>query len=92
MAIRGAEMEVLDRADTIDDAVEKMAQAVIAFGPRLNAAVGLGDRTGEALTDALATSLASAPNVLEVMRYRIGPSIGAYIGAGTVACFAFPAD
>jgi hypothetical protein len=44
------------------------------------------------LIDALATSLASAPNVLEVIRYRIGPSIGAYIGAGTVACFAFPAD
>ncbi|HEY4607597.1 MAG TPA: DegV family protein [Ilumatobacteraceae bacterium] len=92
MVIRGAEMEVLDRAQTIDDAVDKMAQATIAWGPRLNTAVGLGDRTGEALTDALATSLATAPNVLEVVRYRIGPSIGAYIGAGTVACFAFPAD
>jgi len=30
--------------------------------------------------------------VVEVVRYRIGPSIGAYAGLGTVGCFAFPVD
>ncbi|HEY4610824.1 MAG TPA: DegV family protein [Ilumatobacteraceae bacterium] len=92
MAMRGTDMEVLDRVDTIEDAVEKMAEATIAFGARLKTAVGFGDRTGEALTGALADSLSAAPNVLETVRYRIGPSIGAYIGAGTVACYAFEVD
>jgi fatty acid-binding protein DegV len=92
MTMRGTDVEILARVDTIEEAVDTMATAVLGWGTRLNVAVGLGDRTGETLTDALAKSLGSADNVVEVVRYRIGPSIGAYAGLGTVGCFAFPVD
>jgi fatty acid-binding protein DegV len=92
MTMHGTDVEILARVDTIEEAVDTMAAAVLSWGERLNVAVGLGDRTGETLTDALAKSLGSAANVIEVVRYRIGPSIGAYAGLGTVGCFAFPAD
>ena len=92
MAMRGTDIEILARVDTIEEAVDTMATAALGWGTRLNVAVGLGDRTGEPLTDALAQSLGSAANVVEVVRYRIGPSIGAYVGLGTVGCFAFPTD
>ena len=92
MSMRGTDVEVLARVDTIDDAVETMAAAALGWGAQLKVAVGLGDRAGEPLTDALAKLLGSAANVIEVVRYRIGPSIGAYAGLGTVACFVFPTD
>jgi fatty acid-binding protein DegV len=88
MTMRGTDVEILARVDTIDEAVDTMAAAVLGWGEKLKVAVGLGDRTGEPLTDALAKSLSSAANVTEVVRYRIGPSIGAYSGLGTVGCFA----
>jgi len=92
MTMRGTDVEILARVDTIDEAVDTMAGAALGWGAKLKVAVGFGDRTGEPLTDALAKSLGSAVNVIEVMRYRIGPSIGAYSGLGTVACFAFSTD
>jgi len=92
MSMRGTDVEILARVDTIDEAVDTMAAAVLGWGAQLKVAVGLGDRAGEPLTDALAKSLVGAANVIEVIRYRIGPSIGAYAGLGTVACFAFPTD
>jgi len=92
MTMRGTEVEILAHVDTIEGVVATMSAAALGWGSRLNLAVGLGDRTGEAMTDALADSLASAANVNEVVRYRIGPSIGAYAGLGALACFGFCAD
>jgi len=92
MTMRGTEVEILARVENLEGAVAAMSVAALAWGSRLNLAVGLGDRTGEALSDALADSLANAENVNELVRYRIGPSIGAYAGLGAVACFGFSAD
>ena len=54
-------------------------------------AIGLADSTGQELTDSLADSVSESANVAEVVRYRIGPSVGVYAGLGTVGCFMFPA-
>ena len=35
--------------------------------------------------------LARAPEVKEVVLYRIGPSVGAHTGPGTAGCFFWPA-
>jgi fatty acid-binding protein DegV len=92
LTIHGGEFEVMTRAATMADAVETMAAAVIGWGPRLNVALGMADRTALPLTEALETKIGAAANVVEVVRYRIGPSVGAYAGSGAVGCFMFPAE
>jgi fatty acid-binding protein DegV len=92
MTVRDGQFEVVAKVDTASEAVEAMADTALGWGNRLNVAVGMADRTGEQLTSALARAVGESPNVLEVVRYRIGPSVGVYAGLGTVGCFMFPAD
>jgi len=52
--------------------------------------VGVGDALKPELADEYAGRLAARPEVAELVRYEIGPSVGAHTGPGTVgACF-FP--
>ena len=91
MAMHAGRLDVVANVSTGVDAVNAMATTALGWGPRLNIAVGLSDRTGEHFTQELADTLGKSENVVEVVRYRIGPSVGAYAGAGTVGCFMFPA-
>jgi fatty acid-binding protein DegV len=53
--------------------------------------VGVGDAVAPDLADELEGALRAVPEVAELVRYEIGPSVGAHTGPGTVgACF-FPA-
>ena len=72
--------------------IGKMASIAAKWGPRLKVGVGLADRSSEPLTEALEVALSRTGTVVEVVRYRIGPSIGAYTGIGAVGCFMCPAD
>lgn len=91
LTMTGGQITVVSRAASLIDAVDSMAQMAIGWGPRIKVAVGLAHRSAQPLTDALAATAAAAPNVVEVVRYRVGPSIGAYTGPGVVGCFMFPA-
>jgi fatty acid-binding protein DegV len=91
MTVNDGRVDVVARVNTARDAVEALASKAIGWGPRLNVAIGLADRSGEELVSALARVMGASPNVVEVVRYRIGPSVGAYAGLGTVGCFMFPA-
>ena len=88
----GGQISVVSRVATMTDAVDSMAGMVIGSGQRLKVAVGLAGRCAEPLTEALAAALGRSQKVVEVVRYRIGPSIGAYTGPEAVGCFMFPAD
>lgn len=92
MTARDGQLEVVAHVDTAAAAVETMAEKAIAWGARLNVAVGTADPSGVRLTDSLASVIGESANVLEVVRYRIGPSVGAYTGLGTVGCFMFPRE
>lgn len=91
MTLRDGRLEVVTRVGTVDHAVDALSSTAIGWGPRLNVAVGMGDRSGEALTEALTEMITRSANVVELVRYRIGPSVGVYAGLGTVGCFMFPA-
>ncbi len=88
----GGQISVVSRVDTMVDAVDSMAAIAVGWGPRLKVAVGLASRSAEPLTEALVAAVGRSDNVLEVVRYRIGPSIGVYTGPDAVGCFMFPAD
>ena len=92
LTMTGGQIKPLSRVASMTDAVDAIAAMAIGWGPRLRVAVGLAHRSAQPLSDALAEIVGAAPNVVDVVRYRIGPSIGLYTGPGVVSCFMFPAD
>jgi fatty acid-binding protein DegV len=61
------------------------------LGDRLRVAVGMADVEAEPLWKALEMRVAEHPAVVDVVRYRIGPSVGVHTGPGTVGAFFWPA-
>ena len=49
------------------------------------------DAATQPLADGLEAAVGEAASVIDVVRYRVGPSVGAHTGPGTVGCFVFPA-
>ena len=91
MTMHEGRLDVVATVQTTAEAISTMATAALAWGPRLKIGVGYADQSGQPLTDALADSIGRSPNVVELVRYRIGPSVGVYAGRGTVGCFMCPA-
>ena len=79
--------EVADR----EEAVEAMTSSLVRAAGGRPQRVGVGDAVTPDLATALATRLGDVGEVAELVRYEIGPSVGAHTGPGTAgACF-FPA-
>jgi fatty acid-binding protein DegV len=89
--MRDGKVEVVARAGTVLEVVNTMATYAIASGDRLRVAVGHSDWETAPIADAMEAAIGEAANVIDVVRYRVGPSIGAHTGPGTVGCFMFPA-
>jgi DegV family protein with EDD domain len=87
LEFRDGAVVVVARVDTVLDAVNTMASAVVGFGRGLRVGIGHADRATEAIADALESAVGETAVVDEVIRYRVGPSIGAHAGPGTVGCF-----
>jgi len=90
LTLRNGKVESVGVAHSIDDAVQAMAAEALAWGPCINVAVGLADRAGAAVSEALADRLRGEPSVNEIVTYRVGPSVGAHTGPGTAGAFYFP--
>jgi DegV family protein with EDD domain len=91
LTLRNGHIEVLERVMSVADAVNSMAHFVLGWGQRLNVAVGTADRDGAPISKALAQAVGESANVIEVVHFRIGPSVGAHTGPGSSGCFVFPA-
>lgn len=95
LTLAGGAMRPIGSASGIDDAAALMVAHVRAAGTGLRVGVGLADAGTLALVEAVAEGLRHAAEVDEVIRYRIGPSVGAHTGPGAVGvmcCPAVPAD
>lgn len=90
LALRDGQVQVVERVDDLGGAVATMASTAASWGTRLKVAVGMAEREVAPLADALAEAVGEAASVDEVIRYRIGPSVGAHAGPGSVGCFMFP--
>ncbi|HEX3621078.1 MAG TPA: DegV family protein [Acidimicrobiales bacterium] len=86
----GGTMRVVQRTVDLDHAADVMAGVVRAGGTSLRVGVGLSDATTLALVVALEDRLRDAAEVRELVRYRIGPSVGAHTGPGTVGTMFAP--
>lgn len=91
LSLTGGVMRELDRVAHVEQAADAMAAFVLAAGPSLRVGVGLSDAGSLPLVLALEDRLRGAPQVREAVRYRIGPSVGAHTGPGTVGTMFAPA-
>jgi DegV family protein with EDD domain len=91
LSLRGGTVEVVERVASALEAVNAMARYAIGWGDQLRVAVGHSDAATEPLADAIEAAVGEAASVTEVVRYRVGPSVGAHTGPGTAGCFMFPA-
>ena len=67
----------------IDEAADAMCAEVRAGGEGLRVGLSVADAAGAPLLRALEERLIDAPEVLDLVRYRVGPSVGAHTGPGT---------
>jgi DegV family protein with EDD domain len=91
LSLVDGEIEVIATASDVDACADAMAGVARTWGTGLRAAVGTADRATADLADALEASLVAADEIVEVVRYRIGPSVGAHTGPGTAGAFFWPA-
>ncbi|CAN5838974.1 DegV family protein [soil metagenome] len=85
------EIRSVGQARDVAEAARVMADFVALAGESLKVAVGIADRGAEPIWLALEDALAGVEQVQEVVRYRIGPSVGAHTGPGTAGAFFYPA-
>jgi DegV family protein with EDD domain len=83
LTLSDGRMVPVGEAATMDEAVDVMAATVIAAGTGLRVGLGIADAGAAPLWHALEAALVDAPEVLDVVRYRIGPSVGAHTGPGS---------
>lgn len=90
LTMAGGKMAVVAEAGDLEEAAELMAARVLEAGAGLRVGVAVADAGAEGLARSLADRLAGAPEVLELVRYRVGPSVGAHTGPGTVGAVHYP--
>jgi DegV family protein with EDD domain len=88
LALAGGQMKPVAQVHDADAAVEAMTDYVRATAAGRPQRVGVGDAVAPELARAYEDRLRELPEVAELVRYEIGPSVGAHTGPGTVgACF-----
>jgi fatty acid-binding protein DegV len=90
LSLIDGEVRPVGQARDLDEAAAVMADFVTLSGEALKVAVGVADQGAMPLRMALEAELEGAPQVCEVIRYRIGPSVGAHTGPGTAGAFFYP--
>ncbi len=88
LALADGQMNSVGRAATIEDAVHAMTDYVEREARGRELRVGVGDALSPELAQALADAMLERLDVVDLVRYGVGPSVGAHTGVGTVgACF-----
>jgi len=93
LAMTGGVLEVLDTVRTLHGAVTSMTEYVLKMsaehGGRVHIAIGTSDISSRPVAEALTEALTGHETVIDIVQYRIGPSIGAHTGPGTAGLFVF---
>jgi DegV family protein with EDD domain len=90
LALAEGQMNAVGHVHDAESAVDVMTDYLVEAAAGAPQRVGVGDALTPDLAREYADRLATRPEVAELVRYEIGPSVGAHTGPGTVgACF-FP--
>ena len=83
--------ESVGAAATVDDICDLMATTMHRDGAPIRVALGIADSSAIPYYEGLESRLGERDDIVEIVRYRIGPSVGAFTGLGTAGGFYFPA-
>jgi DegV family protein with EDD domain len=83
-------IRVVGEVGDLAEAADTMAAHVRQGGSALRVGVGVANGGAAPLWQALEDRLRAAPEVRELVRYRIGPSVGAHTGPGTAGAMYYP--
>jgi len=84
LELDGNGLREMMRVDDIDTAVDVMANHALILAGAQPMRVGIGDALRPNIATELENRLANASGIVDLIRYEVGPSVGAHTGAGTV--------
>lgn len=91
LSMDGGAMRVVGQANDLAEVADLMASYVRGAGRDLRVGIGVADAAVTPMWEALEERLVGTPEVREVVRYRVGPSVGVHTGPGTVGAMYAPA-
>lgn len=77
---------------TLEESADVMAERTRAWGTNLRVGLSIADAGAAPLWQALEDRLAQAPEVIDIVRYRVGPSVGVHTGPGTAGAMYYSAS
>ncbi len=83
----GSDLEVVAQGHSVDELCNQMVECFLAQGRPIRAGVCLADPATLVFTEGIEQRLRAAPVEVELVRYRVGPSIAAHTGPGTAGGF-----
>lgn len=90
LSMSDGKLDVLGRVTTVEQSVQAMTSYVAGWGDSVTVAIGVADSACHDLNAALRVEVGALATVDEVIEYRVGPSVGAHTGPGTIGLFVFP--
>ena len=91
LRLEGGTVQPVSQVRTVEEAAGVMASAVRAGGSNLRVGISIADAGASALWRALEEQLRGAGEVADLVRYRVGPSVGVHTGPGTAGAMWYPA-
>lgn len=88
----GTALDVVGTSRELDELADLIVAPFLADGTPIRAAVGLADSATLPITERIEERLRASELVVDLVRYRVGPSIAAHTGPGTAGGFWWPAE
>jgi len=86
----GGAIDLLSTGHTVDELCDQMVAPFLAEGRPIRAGVSLADSATAVFTDGIEARLRDSEIDVDLVRYRVGPSIAAHTGPGTAGGFWYP--
>lgn len=74
----------------LDELCDLMAAQMHADGDPIRVGLGTADAAAEGFTHGLVERLTARDDIVDLVHYRVGPSVGAHTGPGTAGGFWYP--
>jgi len=88
----GGDIDLLATGHSVEELCDLMVEPFLADGRPIRAGVCLADTATLPFTEGIEQRLRAAEVDVELVRYRVGPSIAAHTGPGTAGGFWYPVD
>src|SRR4051812_15159035 len=92
LSLVGGKMEPIGMVQTVDEAADAMAGFIRNAGVNLRVGLSIADAAAAPMWHALEARLLDSQEVIDLVRYRISPSVGVHTGPGTAGAVAYPAN